>query len=312
MLSNQIPPSTLSFEQNAAQARFSNIVSHPFALGAIEESRAFVSGLTRYNQGASSLVLCDKETTHELIDVKPLDSFAITMVDFIKADVEGMELMLLMGAEETINRSKSTIFLEVNSLEASFGIFEWARQRKYLPYGLISSAFNPHNFNQESANMFGNAKECGLLLVHEEKVGARLSCINRLNMPEIKTTDDLVLLLLHKPQYPDEVLAKTAAARKLGIDYPAPVLKKFEERNAELSEVVADYEQKAIALQTQVIDYEQKTIALQTQVTNRDEQITRIISSRSWRITRPLRFLGRMSSIFFDSIKNAIRFERRA
>ena len=97
-------------EQNAAQARFSNIVSHPFALGAIEESRAFVSGLTRYNQGASSLVLCDKETTHELIDVKPLDSFAITMVDFIKADVEGMELMLLMGAEETINRSKSTIF----------------------------------------------------------------------------------------------------------------------------------------------------------------------------------------------------------
>ena len=225
-------PSIFPFlAKNAALAQYSNIISYPFALGAIEESRLLISGLAGHNQGASKLTPCDRETTADLLEVKPLDCLDITTVDFIKADVEGMERLLLTGAEETIKRSRPAIFLEVNSVEASFGILEWARHLKYLNYGLINPAFNPRNFNRESVNIFHDAKECGLLLLHEDKMNERFQYIEHLGLPEVKTTDDLVLLLLHKPQYPHEVLAKTSVAMKLGINYPAPSFKNVKKRN---------------------------------------------------------------------------------
>jgi hypothetical protein len=133
-----------------------------------------------------------------------------------------MELEVLMGADEAINNHTPTIFLEVNSLENSAGILGWARHRNYLTYGLLGDAFNPFNFNGAKKNIFGPAAECGLLLIHKDRAGRFADHIERLQLAKVGTIDDLALLLLHKFQYVDEVLARSTAASKLGIGYSSP------------------------------------------------------------------------------------------
>lgn len=46
------------------------------------------------------------------VPVKTLDSFGLTDVDFIKIDVEGHELFVLQGGEETIRRDRPFIIVE--------------------------------------------------------------------------------------------------------------------------------------------------------------------------------------------------------
>ena len=238
--SSRIPQFSPFLNRMSDSPDFPNIVSYPFALGALEESRVLVSNIQN-NQSASILLPRNLEIGQQgqqLIDVKPLDFIGFQEIDFIKIDVEGMELFVLLGAEKTINQNKPSIFLEVNSLESSFSIIEWARQRDYCPYGLIYPAFNPQNFNLESINIFGDANECGLLLIHKSKMRTCLSIIESLKMPAIKKMDDLVLLLLHKPQYAYEVLEETSVAIKLGINYSAPILKNTEAENFKLGQLV--------------------------------------------------------------------------
>ncbi len=56
------------------------------------------------------------------VEMRTLDSFGLTQVDFVKLDVEGCEYWALKGAEETIRRDKPTIILEQkNNLGARYG-----------------------------------------------------------------------------------------------------------------------------------------------------------------------------------------------
>lgn len=217
----------LFLEENAKKSPLCNIITLPFALGASEREMHIVNKLGDSNQGATRLDINGGTNHQRVVEVRLLDSFGIGGIDFIKADVEGMELAVLIGADEAINRYNPTIFLEVNSLEASSGVLKWARHRNYLIYGLISDAFNPFNFNRAKKNIFGHAGECGLLLISENNVSKFLYQIERLKLAEVKTIDDLALLLLHKFQYAYEVLAQSAAASKLGIGYSAPEQRKM-------------------------------------------------------------------------------------
>jgi FkbM family methyltransferase len=48
----------------------------------------------------------------ERVELATIDSFALTRVDLIKIDVEGMELDVLDGARQTIDRDKPVLFVE--------------------------------------------------------------------------------------------------------------------------------------------------------------------------------------------------------
>lgn len=212
----------LLLEENAKKTSLRNIVTLPFALGAKGRVMCIANEPYHNNQGATRLDTPSNTNDQKGVQVKLLDSFDIGTIDFIKIDVEGMELEVLMGADEAINNHTPAIFLEVNSLEDSAGILGWARHRNYLVYGVIGDAFNPFNFNGAKKNIFGPAAECGLLLIHESNVGKFINHIERLQLAKVRTIDDLALLLLHKFQYVDEVLAKSTAASKLGIGYSSP------------------------------------------------------------------------------------------
>lgn len=64
------------------------------------------------NKGGSRVVEDEAKATQK-IEVRSLDSYDIPHVDVMKIDVEGMEGEVLLGAEETIRRSPSSILINM-------------------------------------------------------------------------------------------------------------------------------------------------------------------------------------------------------
>ena len=49
------------------------------------------------------------------LKVNTIDNLHLSKLDFIKIDVEGDELNVLIGANTTINKFKPTMYIEINS-----------------------------------------------------------------------------------------------------------------------------------------------------------------------------------------------------
>jgi len=251
-----------TLEENSKRAIFNNIITYQFALGSTNEKRAIFNDSNEHNKGATALTPYDESSTSQTIEVKPFDSLDLGEIDFIKADVEGMELLVLAGAETTICNSTPIIYLELNTLQSAQGTIDWAKQRNYSIFGVIVSAFNPRNFKNSSTNMFGNSKECGLLLIHKAKLNRFLSVIEKLNLPELNSADDFSLLLLHKPQYAYEVLNKTTSASSLGILYPAPVAEALAKKTENLLELLNEKDTNIIERDAKIAGQDREITAL--------------------------------------------------
>ena len=64
------------------------------------------------------------------IEIVPLDSLELPECDFLKIDVEGMEIDVLAGAEETIKRCKPTIAIEVQQ-NKNLDFWSWLEAARY-------------------------------------------------------------------------------------------------------------------------------------------------------------------------------------
>lgn len=56
-----------------------------------------------------------------MVEIRPLDSFAIENVDLIKVDVQGMEEHVLWGAKNTLTRYKPVVILEEKAVKTRGG-----------------------------------------------------------------------------------------------------------------------------------------------------------------------------------------------
>src|SRR5690606_11484237 len=151
--------------------------------------------------------------TGDEVRVSTLDSLELSRVDFIKVDIEGMERELLQGALKTIHKHFPVIFLEANSLSECVPFLEWASDRTYSVYGINVPAFNPDNYLGCKENIFGAAREAGLLLIPASKIENYSEILARDEFAVVDSFDALALLLLHKPQYLEVIVALTAAAK---------------------------------------------------------------------------------------------------
>jgi FkbM family methyltransferase len=74
-------------------------------------------------------------TTQEIeVDTRPLDELGLTNVGFIKIDVEGHELAVLEGAEQTIMSNRPNLLVECNDdhhPEATRKLAAWLRAHDY-------------------------------------------------------------------------------------------------------------------------------------------------------------------------------------
>ena len=104
--------------------RLSNVTIHPIALGdaagtaalvvPLKQSGSVGFGLSFIGDSAATV----RPTKRETVPVRRLDDVveehAISRVDFIKVDIEGSELRMLVGANRTLRRFRPPLLLEVS------------------------------------------------------------------------------------------------------------------------------------------------------------------------------------------------------
>ena len=268
---------------NIEKSTYKNIELYPYALGN-KKGKARLYIKNNQNLGSASLQNKNYETFKQYNDMEPtelevniitLDELNLNKVDFIKIDAEGFELYVLEGAKKTIEKFKPIIFSEINFMDNGYKILDWALSYNYSIYGVLTDAFNPYNYNKSIENIFGNAKESGLLLIHNETKTIYEEKIKTIKLPKIENLDDLAILLFCKPQYVVEY-----------ID--------ISNKNEEDSLYICFLQNN---LQSQLEIEKQEKNSLQKKFEEVEDELVKIYLSKSWRITRPLRWLGRKLKI---------------
>jgi len=264
--------------KNAQLAPYSNIKTYQVALGARKQTQFLLQGDLLGNLGASQVLEDDRDASTTVIEQESLENLGLPRIDFIKIDVESMEYDVVVGGIRAIRQHAPVIFLEANSLQAAGRIIDLAHGMDYVVFGHVSRAFNPENFNRSTTNMFGEARECGLLLIHRNHLGTWQETLSTLQLHTIKTIDDLALLLLHKPQYIHEVLGGTKVLDNI----------------ASLNQAVAERNGQIASLSQAVTERDGQIASLSQAVSEREAAFMSIINSRSWWLTKPYRWVGRM------------------
>lgn len=99
------------WDENTSMNLSANINVHQVAVG---EKRKQVYIKTFSNNKGKNHVTTEESTDTVLVDVYPLDDFKLNDVDVIKIDVEGYELFVLQGAEQTIMKYRPVIQTELH------------------------------------------------------------------------------------------------------------------------------------------------------------------------------------------------------
>jgi len=153
------------------------------------------------SQNLGSLALVDHHEGYEVALIT-LDMLELPRLDLIKIDVEGMEADVIHGARDTLQRCRPVVFAECNSVSGAASTLAASEQLGYRAFGAIYPAYNPDNINRCPDNFFGSNAECALFLVPEERVDD----LPLQDMRPINILEDVVALLLEKPQYLPEML----------------------------------------------------------------------------------------------------------
>lgn len=101
--------------RNLALSRAQNVTVHPVGVSDVP-SRARLQVAVAGNPGSAFLVDAGDAGTDEQFEVVRLDDElgALPRIDFVKIDVEGLELRVLRGAEALLRRHRPKILFEVN------------------------------------------------------------------------------------------------------------------------------------------------------------------------------------------------------
>ncbi|WAC29310.1 FkbM family methyltransferase [Ancylobacter sp. SL191] len=158
-----------------------------------------------------------------LVDVETIDALGLAACDLIKCDVEGMGPSVLRGGTRTIRSLRPVLYCQVNALDGAVETTQTLWQLGYRVYAHVVDAFNPNNFFGSTQNIFGDAREIGLVGVmpeHEGKLGDLSS--RSWDIYPVETLDDLAYAMLQKPDYVDEVLHAGRAAAMGGSVISVP------------------------------------------------------------------------------------------
>lgn len=115
-----------ALQDNIRYNKRKNIIC--FNFGVYDETKRIKINLGENNEGSSSIFF-DRKYKKEIIDVIKLDDFIIGKVDFIKIDVEGVELNVLRGAENLLKKCRPIVYLEIT------------RQKKEILYFMKSLGY---------------------------------------------------------------------------------------------------------------------------------------------------------------------------
>ena len=98
-----------------------------------------------------------------MISVIPLDTLALPACDFIKIDVEGMELEVLEGAAETIARAQPILYVENDRAANQAALITYLKSLGYHIWPHQPHLYSDDNFFGNPCNVFGEIVSLNLL-----------------------------------------------------------------------------------------------------------------------------------------------------
>jgi len=99
------------------------------------------------------------------VEVITLDSLQLPRCDFIKLDIEDMELKALKGAENLIEKFHPIIYTEANPGEKRIPLFNWLRERGYKIYPHTPFLYNSKNYFNNPENVFPTIASFNVLCI---------------------------------------------------------------------------------------------------------------------------------------------------
>ena len=190
------------------------------------------------------------------VQAMTLDGLGLTSCALIKIDVEGMESAVLEGATGVLEAHHPIVYAECNSVDAGAKVVGRLWRHGYAVLVHVVDPFNGDNWRGNGRDIFHPAREVALVGVppDQRETFRRVAARPCEMLFEATSLDDLSAGMLLKPQYWGEVLRHTSGARAGALGDP-----------------IAE--------------------AARAAVEHASAQVAGMLSSTSWRVTRPLRAL---------------------
>jgi FkbM family methyltransferase len=118
----------------------------------------------------------------EPVSVITLDSLELPRCDFLKVDVEGMELSVLKGAAQTIAKYRPVLYVENDRADRSAALIEYLFSLGYELYWHLPPLFDRGNFYQNPVNEFGTTVSVNMLGIHSS-VKSNISGLRKVEGP---------------------------------------------------------------------------------------------------------------------------------
>ena len=102
-------------------------------------------------------------------EMRTVDSMGLTWLNLLKIDVDGQELEILQGAEETIARYRPLIYVENDKPESYPDLLPWLQRHGYRLYQHAAPLYNENNARGYRVNVLGSLVSAMLLCVPNER-----------------------------------------------------------------------------------------------------------------------------------------------
>ena len=108
------------------------------------------------------------QTGPEAVPVATMDSYNFERCELIKIDVEGMELAVLQGAGDTIERLRPVLYVENDRPEKSTELVRHLRSIGYKLFWHLPPLYNPGNFRRDPHNLYEGYVSVNMLCLPSE------------------------------------------------------------------------------------------------------------------------------------------------
>ncbi len=140
-----------------------NVTAFPFAIGA-DIGQINIPALdTIYHNNFGNVEAGSGELEVEIKSLDKMRSLEKLKIKFIKIDVEGMELEVLKGAEQIINRDSPILYVENDRKEKSEALVNWLHDHDYRCFWHLPRLYHPENFRRYNDSIFGNSTSTNML-----------------------------------------------------------------------------------------------------------------------------------------------------
>ena len=103
----------------------------------------------------------------DLVPLVTIDSLSLAGCALLKIDAEGMDYDVLLGAQQTIERTRPVLYFEGHAGDATTRAITFARERKYRCHWHFAAFYEADCFRQ-APNVFASKGDVNVLAIPEE------------------------------------------------------------------------------------------------------------------------------------------------